>query len=109
MQRKRKLETRKQQVAQAQVEIQKELAIAKEKIYATNNKNLIDFFEHFSREGILLPKDIAQIADLATIKNNEILNQIITNNSIKSGLDLDFKEIKCFVKLMKIYQLKLEQ
>ena len=99
MQRKRKLETRKQQVAQAQVEIQKELAIAKEKIYATNNKNLIDFFEHFSREGILLPKDIAQIADLAIIKNNEILNQIITNNSIKSGLDIDFKEIKMLCKI----------
>ena len=99
IQRKIKLETRKQQVAQAQVEIQKELAIAKEKIYATNNKNLIDFFEHFSREGTLLPKDIAQIAELATIKNNEILNQIITNNSIKSGFDIDFKEIKMLCKI----------
>ncbi|MBQ4115253.1 hypothetical protein IJD34_07610 [bacterium] len=101
MRRKRKIEARKQQVAQAQVEIQKELTTAKEKIYATNNKNLINFFENLTREGMLLPKDIAQIAELATIKNSEILNQIITKNSNKAGLDIDFKEIKMLCQLDK--------
>ena len=101
MKRKRKIEARKQQVAQAQVEIQKEFTTAKEKIYATNNKNLIDFFEHHISEGMLLPKDIAQIAELATIKNSEILNQIITKNSNKAGLDIDFNEIKMLCQLDK--------
>lgn len=92
--RKKKIEILKSKAKELQPEIQKELNIARKNITETNNKNLINFFENLTKDETLQPEDIEILGNLAFIKDEKILNEIISKNSGKQVIDVDFNEIQ---------------
>ncbi len=97
--RKKRLEIQKIEVESQKQKIGQELKIAQKNIQSTGNQELINFFDKVAKDGTLTAKQISILGDLAFVKDDKIINEIISPSYENMGVDMDFYKIQSLIEI----------